>query len=188
MMLIKYQGNCGSVIDWTAVINSLDSQGNGSMEANTVSELNQRLHEAQTLKLHTAGYTLAVSHGVTFYYWERGGFDRTVLEQFGKWVNADMVFAWISAIQPGACVPQHSDFDYDRYDKEITENKARLTRWHCHISQGEFGQVFCVEDQCFYMQPMGAVYSWHNLDLVHGGSNFGLTTKYLWSAIGYART
>ena len=188
MMLIKYQGNCGSVIDWTSVINSLDSQGNGSMEANTVSELNQRLHQAQTLKLHTAGYTLAVSQGVTFYYWERGGFDRRVIEQFGEWVNADIVFAWISSIQPGACVPQHSDFDYDRYDEEITENKARLTRWHCHIALSEFGQVFCVEDQCFYMEPMGSVYRWRDLDLAHGGSNFGLRAKYLFSAIGYART
>ena len=188
MDLIKYQGNCSSVIDWTSVVNALNPNNRDTMEANTSTELNMGLHAAQMQRLQAAGYTDAVSQGVTFYYWERGGFDRSVVDEFGKWVNADMVFAWISAIRPGGCVPHHRDFDYDRYDQEITENRARLTRWHCHISQGEFGQVFGVEDQCFYMQPMGAVYSWQNLDLVHGGSNFGLTTKYLWSAIGYART
>ena len=187
MQPTRYLGNCSGAIDWNSVVDGLDLNSSDTMEGGETNELNRRLHDAQTKRLQAAGYTFAVSQGVTFYYWERGGFDRSVLQQFGEWVNADMVFAWISAVRPGGCVPQHSDFDYDRYDQEITENKHRLTRWHCHISPGEFGQVFCVEDQCFYLQPIGAVYQWQGLDLIHGGGNFGLSTKYLWSALGYAR-
>ena len=93
MDLIKYQGNCSSVIDWTSVVNALNPNNRDTMEANTSTELNLRLHAAQMQRLQAAGYTDAVSQGVTFYYWERGGFDRSVVKQFGEWVNADMVFA-----------------------------------------------------------------------------------------------
>jgi hypothetical protein len=191
---VKFIGNCSDIINWDTIIEPLSTRP-GIRTPGEDSELydengdpkdKRPLHYASSMMLKNAGYhTLNTIEWYT--YLPTIDFDNSAVDKFSEFVNTTALCVWISSVKPGRCIPYHWDFDYGEYDKEILENKDRLLRYTCHISRPKFGHIFATENMSFYNEPQGNTYLWDNLDLYHGGSNFGLEPKFLFNFIGYAK-
>jgi len=190
---MKFVGNCADVINWYDVIDSL--QGNPGESIGKTSQVfdangdpvdKRPFHYEQALLIKQAGYNKSDTIEWINYYVEKD-FSKEVEIQFAKFLDVDPGCAWISSIRPGKCIPYHWDFDYGKWDEDIVKNKHKAIRYTCHIGDPKFGHVFATDDHCFYNQQNGNIYRWNNLNLYHGGSNFGIEQKYLFNFIGYTK-
>jgi hypothetical protein len=187
---MKYVGNCSEIINWDLVINKIKNRpgeriGNTKeiFDDNGLPNETRPDHYAQTMLLRTAGYHTGDSIEWLNYYPIKD-FNQKVEKMFATFVDVKPICSWISSIRPGKCIPYHWDFDYGKKDKKISQNRDRVVRYTCHIGDPKFGHVFATDDHCFYNEDNGNTYEWDNLDVFHGGSNFGLEPKFLFNFIG----
>jgi hypothetical protein len=103
----------------------------------------------------------------------------SVKEEFRKILGLDKIlWAEISCIAPGKCLPHHADAWLPGW----TELRAR--KFSCFVGEPNFGQVFVLNNEYFCEQPQGDIIEWHNPNEWHTGMNFGVHTKWLMNIIG----
>ncbi len=174
--MIRYIGNCSSLINWDLVIKDLEDQqpayiGPKHKQGDPIPELTE-----VTDLWNRAGYKTVKEGGTVAWdmFFPGDNFDPKLLDRFADFVGAPgYTTAWISRIWPGHFAPQHWD---------VNDNESALPdirRFHCHIGHPEFGHVFIADQQCFYNQAQGATYEWSSRKLWHAGTNCGLTPKYI---------
>jgi hypothetical protein len=107
-----------------------------------------------------------------------------VIEKFAQWLNVDAIAGWVTSVPPGFVVPWHVDYT----DKEQQlESVGEVLRFTCHICEPSWGQVLVLEDHAFHMEAQGNTYQWGHWQDWHGGMNMGLTPKFLFNFMGYAK-
>ena len=107
----QYVGNCGDVIDWNAVVESVANskpayQGPRHTKNDDLPGIKE-ISEAWD----KAGYTLASDGGTVG--WDmcipETNFDRSVLDKFSDYVGVDVLSCWVSVIHQGYHAPWHWD-------------------------------------------------------------------------------
>jgi hypothetical protein len=184
--MTKFIGNCGNIIDWQSIVDSLATQPpaytgprhRGTDEIIGIKEISK--------SWDTAGYRLAVDGGSAGWgmYFAGQHFEQSVVEKFAYFVGVEPVNAWISRVNPGAVAPWH----WDANDAE--EEYAKLpdmVRFSCHVSKPQPGHVSIIEDVCVYNQEQGNVWQWPSRKSWHAGANCGLAPKYLFNMFGHKR-
>jgi hypothetical protein len=107
-----------------------------------------------------------------------------VIDKFSEWIGVTPIGAWVTSVPPGYCVPWH----YDITDNEgQLLSKGQILRFTCHICEPQWGQVFVLKEHVFQMEAQGNTYQWTDWQDWHGGMNMGLTPKFLFNFMGYAK-
>lgn len=179
--MISYRGNTNAVIDWSALIESLEKQ-----EPAYIGPSHSRKDDIPGVtsvldKWDAAGYVLQSAGGTAGWdmFLPKKNFDMKVVDAFSQFVGMQSYnSAWVSRVNPGMVVPYH--WDVHDNEEELSK-KGPFKRWHCHMSVPGFGHAFFADDKCLYNQEQGAVYEWHDRKLWHGGVNCGLTSKYIFN-------
>lgn len=177
MKTVEFVGNCGHLINWVDVINSLPEDGDKSYYK---PEEWKKKDEYSTMnKLWSDA---GVSEGVVLVDNFSPGehYDNKVTKLVEKYLGLEEIESWISKIKPGFCVPYHWDFDPKLED--ITGRP--MQRFSGHISEHKFGHVFVVDDQVLYGGEPGDLYKFPETTSWHAGGNLGLVTKYMYHFIG----
>jgi len=185
---MKYIGNTGDLIDWNSVISTLEGQPPAHTGPDNSLEHPEGIVGFQEIrdKWDAAGIKTVKEGGTNNWemYLPGLNFDKSVVDNFCNYVNADVTFAWISNIHPGCMSHWHWDTSgkEDMYD--LVPN---MVRYCCFINRPEFGHVFMTEETAFSYSPQGDVWQWPDRKLWHGGVNFGLSEKYMFHFIGPSR-
>lgn len=182
----NYIGNCIDRIDCDALINTIKEHnvvphcGHRTVDLND--EFYQEYSEQASIS-RDAGYDS--TDAVEFrHYYAGQHFDREIAHEFGRIVDAEPIFtlpAYVSEIRPGKMAPWHWDIN-----PMIAEHSklGELVRFICFISKPKVGQVFMIEEDCFYYEPQGSIYQYPKLESWHAGSNAGLESKFLFTFTG----
>ena len=98
-------------------------------------------------------------------------------------IDVEVLQSFVSEIRPGKCAPWHWDIPSLTEDPRVVQdyNPENLIRCVCFIDKPKYGQAFMIEDECFYLEPQGAIYRYPKLDSWHAGFNAGLSTKFLFT-------
>lgn len=177
----NFVGNCNHIIDWNAVIASIENQEpayigprhkEGDVKAVGLNEVADVWNKA--------GYVPAYNGGNAGWdmFFPGHNFDQDVVTKFAEFVGVPGVTnAWIARIRPGYVAPWH----WDVTDDETTlSSKKDTIRFHCHIQTPEdsLGHSLILEDEIFYREQQGAVYKWPHRKSWHGASNCGIKPFY----------
>ncbi|NDA62284.1 MAG: hypothetical protein EBX50_09595 [Chitinophagia bacterium] len=177
-----YVGNCADVIEWGAVIASLEDQvaayiGPRHDVGHPVPGVNEVV-----APLRTAGYKMKNEGGNASWDMFLAGinFDVAVVEKFCDWAGMEgYTNAWISRVKPGDVAPWHWDITDD--ETTLSKESKGMERYHVHIGRPEPGHVLMVEDKVFYLEAEGNTYKWPSRKSWHAGANAGLVPKYLFN-------
>lgn len=178
---MKFVGNSSEAINWPEVIVELKKQS-GRVRGNEQKDDIHHNPKVAALKLQ----------------WEAAGYDETnpaigwidydipqeVVDKFAQWLNVTPIGAWVTSVPPGYCVPWHADFT--DAEQELLAG-GEVLRYTCHICEPQWGQVLVLEDHVFHMEEQGNTYLWTDWQDWHGGMNMGLTPKFLFNFMGYAK-
>ena len=145
----QYVGNCGDVIDWNAVVESVANskpayQGPRHTRNDDLPGIKE-ISEAWD----KAGYTLASEGGTVG--WDmcipETNFDRSVVDKFSDYVGVDVLSCWVSVIHQGYHAPWH----WDTQDNEEELKKlGAIERFHVHMQDTRPGHILIVEDELYY--------------------------------------
>jgi hypothetical protein len=179
--MIRYIGNCSSVIDWNKVITELESCENpGYGPTHKEGDPIPRLSEVTDL-WKKAGYKTKSQGGSTHWdmFFPGIHYDKSIESKFVEYFEIEILEgSWISRIWPGYFAPMH----WDVHDEEKTLlARPDIPRWHCHIGKPEFGHIFIAGDELFYNKNQGDTFEWSSRRLWHAGNNAGLVPKYLFN-------
>jgi hypothetical protein len=137
-----------------------------------------RHHYTQQQITNTAGYQKSNSIEFTHYY-PGEHFDKEFEIIIGNRLNVRPIYTFVSIIKPGHCAPWHYDIDVYK-DKSLDDHK-HLIRYFCFIGKPNYGHVFMVENESYYMEPQGNIYQYPDYNSYHAGINVGTEEKYLLS-------
>jgi len=124
--------------------------------------------------LYKAGYKDPVWNGLTFY--PHTHFDESIVYFLDNMFGTICTQCWINKVSPGKIVAPHRDWD-DRED--LLKEYGTAVRYSIHLGEPDPGHVFWLENYCHYLEEHGNLYKWNDPLSIHGGSNSGLTNKYL---------
>lgn len=177
---MKFVGNSLEVIDWPAVITQLKTQPGRFRGSDQGDDIHHNPKVAELRKIWVeAGYEGNKAVG-----WVDYEIDSDTVNKFASWLNVIPIGGWVTSVPPGYCVPWHADFTDD--EEQIVANGTVL-RYTCHICEPSWGQVLVLEDHVFHMESQGNAYQWSDWQDWHGGMNMGLTPKFLFNFMGYAK-
>ena len=177
--MIEYIGNCSEHINWQDVILQCEHAepeyiGPSHKKGDAIPGLDE-----VAMLWERAGYKNLNEGGTVGWgmYMPGKQFDERSLQMFCEIFKIENYFtAWISRIDVGCFAPLH--WDVNDNEKELSKLDT-VVRYHCHISEPNFGHIFIADDRCFYNQPQGSTFKWSDRKLWHAGSNCGLTPKYI---------
>lgn len=178
---MKFIGNSSEAINWPEVVSELQKQS-GRVRGNE--QKDDIHHNPKVAELKRV--------------WEEAGYDETnpsigwidydipeeIVAKFAEWLNVNPIGAWVTSVPPGYCVPWHADFTDD---EAVLLEGGEVLRFTCHICEPKWGQVLVLEDHVFHMEEQGNVYQWTDWQDWHGGMNMGLTPKFLFNFMAYAK-
>jgi len=177
---MKLIGNSSHIIDWSALVAVLKTQTGRSRGSKQEDDIHHNPKVAELRKTWIdAGYEDDESVGWLDYDVPTG-----VVENISNWLNITPIGGWITSVPPGYCVPWHYDITDDEEDILAKGTPIRFT---CHIDKPQWGQVFVLGDHAFHMEEQGNFYQWADWQEWHGGMNMGLTPKFLFNLMGYAK-
>lgn len=181
--MVKYIGNCNSLIDWNSVIHNISAVDPAYVGPRH--DLGDEVagHDEVIVPIRGAGYKFKQEGGNASWemYFPGQQFSMDVVKIFSEFVGLESCKScWISKVNPGDVAPWHWDVteDIDEYEEEA------IKRFHCHIDVPKNGHILIVEDQCFYNEKQGNVYQWPSRRSWHAGANAGLEQKYLFNIWG----
>ena len=182
----QYVGNCGDVIDWSSVVESIKNsepayQGPRHTKDDDLPGIKE-ISEAW----NKAGYKLASEGGTVG--WDmcipETNFDKSVVDKFADYVGVDSLSCWVSVIHQGYHAPWH----WDTQDNEEELRKLNnIERFHVHMEDTHPGHILIVEDELYYNAKAGDVYKWPDRNAWHAGSNCGQRPKYIFNFFGTKR-
>lgn len=177
---MKFVGNSLEVIDWVSIVEDLKRQPKRIRGTNQEDDIHHN-PKVQALReiWQEAGYEN--NHAIGWVDYDVSG---EVVNKFADWLNVTPIGGWITSVLPGYCVPWHPD--YNDEEEELLKH-GEILRFSCHICQPSWGQVLVLEDHVFHMEAQGNTYQWNDWQDWHGGMNMGLTPKFLFNFMGYAK-
>lgn len=177
--MVKYFGNCSSIINWDDLLNSIKDQEPSYVgPRHRYGDPAPGINEVATL-WYNAGYKPITEGGNASWdmFMPGTNFDMDIVHKFAEFVGLDgYTNCWISRINPGYVAPWH----WDVTDDEVVLSMKDCIRYHCHIQRPEdaLGHALIVENSCLYGQEQGEVYRWPARKSWHGGANCGLKPMY----------
>lgn len=187
----KFFGTTDGVIEWDPIVKLCMSSTSGDL--NTVTSVVDRSESEADGELlsnyrniidtwKNNGYDLKDIYWHDYYPGQH--FDTEVQNKFADLVNADPRRVFVSAVDPGRCVPYH--WDVEDKEKEWLA-QGELKRWVCFMDKPRWGSVLVLEDQCFHNVPQGEIWEWDQYSSFHAGTNCGKHTQYLFHFLGKPR-
>jgi hypothetical protein len=177
---MKFIGNSCEAIDWASIVAELKTQQGRFRGSDQEDDIHHNPKVAELAKIwDDAGYTNDRSVG-----WLDYNISKETINKFAEWLNVNPIAGWVTSVPPGYVVPWHVDYS----DKEEQlEAGGEVLRYTCHICEPSWGQVLVLEDRAFHMEAQGNTYQWTNWQDWHGGMNMGLTPKFLFNFMAYAK-
>ena len=186
---MKYIGNTGNVINWQRVVDNLATMTPAHTGPDNSLGDESIVDGFKIEKLWKDAGVKSVSAGGSN-QWDmfviNNHFDKSIVDKFCNFVNADVTHCWISRLEPGNMAHWHWDTSSISQQSEF-DKIPNIVRYCCFISKPQPGHVFMIEDHCFYNQEQGAVWQWPSRTSWHAGTNFGFENKYLFNFFGPAR-
>lgn len=182
----KFLGNTANIIDWQSVIDSLVNTPPGYIGPRHSKEDDIIGIQEMDKLWKNAGYVLITDGGNAGWdmFFPGEHFEKSVVDKFSNFINADVISCWISRIHPGNMTPWHWDCNDNEDEYSKMPNMIRVT---CNMSKPQYGHAIMIEDECLYFQEQGNVWKWPDRTSWHGGINCGLTPKYLFNFFGTTR-
>jgi hypothetical protein len=177
---MKFIGNSSEAIDWKTVLVELKKQTGhfrGSDQKDDIHQ-NPKVAELRNVWIE-AGYEGNKSVG-----WLDYRISEEIVNKFAEWLGVTPIGGWVTSVPPGYCVPWHPD--YTDNEEELL-GRGQVLRFHCHIDEPKWGQIFIVESKVHHMEPQGNTYEWRDWQDWHGGMNMGLEPKFLFNFMGYVK-
>ena len=184
--MLKFLGNTNNIIDWQAVVDSLQDTPPGYVGPRH-SKDDDIIGIKEMAKLwDDAGFKLIKDGGTAGWdmFFPGEHFELDIVDRFSNFVNANCVNCWISRVNPGYMTPWHWDCNDNEDEWRKIPNLLRVT---CNISRPQPGHAIMVEDFVVYNAEQGNVYQWPDRTNWHGGINCGFSPKYLLNYIGIAK-
>lgn len=177
---MKFIGNSLEAIDWPSIIAQLKTQEGRFRGSDQEDDIHHNPKVAALREVWIkAGYDGNKAVG-----WVDYEIPDNVVQQFADWLGVVPIGGWVTSVPPGYCVPWHADFTDD---EERLLSQGNVLRFTCHICEPAWGQVLVLEDRVFHMEPQGNTYQWTDWQDWHGGMNMGLTPKFLFNFMAYAK-
>lgn len=165
-MSAKYLGNCSHLVDFDLLVNKLLRSREDALGPT-------QTFNSKTEHLMRAGYVHHRNGGNVKWkmYYPETSFDKSVISNIIEFANIpSYTSAWISRVDPGCCVPPHSD------SMKAVEKNYRM---HVFLEDSIIGHVFYLENQYFLNYKKGDVFLWNDPAAIHGAANISLVPKFL---------
>lgn len=165
--------NC--TVDWKYIISNLTS---GNVVNLNPERWNMMNPEYQTMIDLWKQHSFNTDSVRWVNYYEYGDLESKI----AKDLDITPLRSWISCVEPGYMTGPH--YDIDDNEQEYLKH-GTIQRYSIFINEPEVGQLFILNNQYYYDQPVGTVVKWDHYRDWHNGINGSFKNKYMFHILGY---
>lgn len=166
--MIELVGNCKDFINWNSVIDQIKHK-----QPSKVGPFYNTENLDYVLKLCEENNLLLKENQGTVgwdIFLPNIDFDESIVKKFAEYINVDSYTdAWITRLTVGMMILPFKEFN------------STGNRWHCHMSENEWGHVMFVDNKPLYSQDQGNVYKWSSKSLTYAANNVGSVPQYFFN-------
>lgn len=171
--MIEFVGNSNNVINWSAVIQSLEQQTPAYFGINF--KLSTQKDNTLLVKdWESCGFVFQEDGGTIGWdiFIPEKNFDVQIVQTFTDYFKIkNYNNAWITRINVGMHIPEYNEFD---------QSDAITPRWHCHMADDE-SSVLYIGEQILYNQRQGDTYQWGDNKINYAFGNISFKPKYFFN-------